>query len=58
VIDDVPTDWRTNEIVLIEAGWHDVTLATPPADFSPSTIAVDVIYTAPTNPKKIKFDKV
>ena len=58
VIDDAPTAWETNEAVLIQAGPHVISLSSPPANFSPPEIEVDMINTSVLNPKQIRFEKV
>lgn len=57
VINCAPTEWKTNEIIQLQAATYIVTLASPP-NFTPSKIKVVLRHTTVLTPKRITFAKV
>lgn len=57
IIDGAPGEWRTNQVLQLQAGTYFVTLE-PPPNFTPPEIKVVLRHTTVLAPKEITFTKV
>jgi len=57
IINGAPGEWRTNQILQLQAGSYAITLA-PPNDFTPSVRPVVLRNTTVLAPKEIVFTRV
>jgi hypothetical protein len=57
IIDGAPGEWRTNQVLQLQAGTYSITLA-PPNDFSPLVHTVVLRNTTVLVPKEIEFTRV
>lgn len=57
IVNGAPGAWRTNQVLMLQAGTHFVTLEAPD-DFTPSEKKVVLRQTSVATPKVIEFRKV
>lgn len=57
IINSAPGAWRTNQLLMLEAGTYTIALA-PPADFTPIGIGIVLEDTTVIEPYEITFTKI
>jgi len=57
IINSAPGAWRTNQLLMLEAGTYNIVLA-PPTDFTPMGIGIVLEDTTVIEPYEIIFTKI
>jgi hypothetical protein len=58
VVIDGKSQGRTNQILQVERGTHEIGIEGPPFDFYPSRIKVVLKKTTSLSPKEVTFEKM
>lgn len=56
IVNSASGAWRTNQILMLEAGTYTIGLA-PPANYSPPALGIELVNTTVLQPYEVYFGK-